>query len=444
MTILLSNQDNIDIPRYLPLKIQFEKIKTYQSINQFDFIEIPESISKNIKYFHNIELTKFIPKYNSTEEYAKQRIINTLLDKNITIESMPQYSFILKKLMGEFLLFNKHIDYIIPNSFQNNIILGDSDNNIMIITSNYMIIIINNIIYITFTNFNCMIMNSSKINYIKYNNSTLMWKEFIKDNKILLNSIITNDIKNQYTTYKLDSKNNLRTIYYHKNINSNSKILYNSLEKSNGNIKEYYIKNKLYVTRSYNHKTTKDVIISQCMINDFNSGLRYRGVYNETKINNEIVKKTLVQDDQIIYNKENNKILVDKINNFQLKKDITIGWKVAKSSNGELRLIKLAIGLDAKTVKPIDKEFFITKGKERCDKAIVMDIQLAYVEEEISVVPDEMTAYSFIYTENSNNFEYKIGQLVIPDIFDDNVNESCTNGIHYYQNRQSVFDVYIN
>jgi hypothetical protein len=94
-------------------------------------------------------------------------------------------------------------------------------------------------------------------------------------------------------------------------------------------------------------------------------------------------------------------------------------------------------------VKPIDKEYFNTRGKERCNKAIVMDIQFA-MDEEISLVPTETSAYSYIFNENGIRFEYKVGMEVVPDMFDPNEDESCTHGIHFYRDRKSVFDVYVN
>ena len=129
-----------------------------------------------------------------------------------------------------------------------------------------------------------------------------------------------------------------------------------------------------------------------------------------------------------------------------MKDEIVIGWKVAKSlpnELGEKRIIKLGIPADAMIVKPIDMEYFNTRGKERCNKAIVMDIQLP-MNDEISIVPSETSAYSYIFNENGMRFEYKVGMEVVPDIFDPNENESCTHGIHFYRDRQSVFDVYMN
>ena len=219
------------------------------------------------------------------------------------------------------------------------------------------------------------------------------------------------------------------------------KIVSYTLEKSNGDIKEKMIKNGMYIKHNYVKNTDISKLISQCMYQD-QTGLQYRGKYEEIK-SKDSFKKTLTRDDTIIYNKENNNVLIDTINEIESKEDIIIGWKAAKSIDNKVRIIKLAIPIDAKKIRPIDKEFFYTKGKERCNKAIVMDIQLPMEEDEISLVPSEMSAYSYIFNENGR-FVYTIGKEVVPDTFDEDENESCTHGIHFYRNRQSVFDVYVN
>jgi hypothetical protein len=72
-----------------------------------------------------------------------------------------------------------------------------------------------------------------------------------------------------------------------------------------------------------------------------------------------------------------------------------------------------------------------------------MDIQFPEEGEEISIVPNEIVAYSYIHMTDIP-FEYKVGKEIIPDSFDSNDDVSCTHGIHFYRNRHSVFDVYIN
>lgn len=135
-------------------------------------------------------------------------------------------------------------------------------------------------------------------------------------------------------------------------------------------------------------------------------------------------------------------LLIDK-KKYINRDEIIIGWKVAKSIEGEHRIIKLGIMMDAQIVRPIDEEYFITHNKERCDKAIVMDIQLLNKDEEITVVPNEMVAYSYVYKSDNTNFCYKVGEEVLPDSFNSDENIGCAQGIHYFQNRMDLFKAYI-
>jgi hypothetical protein len=171
--------------------------------------------------------------------------------------------------------------------------------------------------------------------------------------------------------------------------------------------------------------------------------LRYRGRYEEIVSQGKIVSKKLLKNDELIYNKENDQVLVDQLKRFKIKDEIVIGWKVAKSIDGdEHRILKLMIPVDAKIVQPVDREFFSTRGKVRCSKAIVMDIQLPLKNGEVSCVPREMSAYSYVY-EKDRPFVYHVGKEVIPDEFDENEDLSCTNGIHFYHDRDIVFEQFL-
>ena len=72
-----------------------------------------------------------------------------------------------------------------------------------------------------------------------------------------------------------------------------------------------------------------------------------------------------------------------------------------------------------------------------------MDIQLPNVDEEISVVPNELVAYSYVYKSFETNFCYKVGEQVIPDSFNLDENIGCAQGIHYFQNRLDLFSAYV-
>lgn len=210
-----------------------------------------------------------------------------------------------------------------------------------------------------------------------------------------------------------------------------------------------YIKSGCKFDEYYNYNNHFRYIISQYGNNDGDNstGLRYRGKkYSGTSIGDKNISKTIWDGDKIVYNKEGDEtltnLLVEDPNN-SLRTEMVVGWKVAKSDTGELRIVKLGIFHDATIVRPVDEEYFITGGKERCDKAIVMDIQLAIKDNEISVVPEETSVYSYIYSPNSSRFEYNVGGEVIPNLFDSNEDKGCANGIHYFRNRLDVFKAYI-
>ncbi len=181
------------------------------------------------------------------------------------------------------------------------------------------------------------------------------------------------------------------------------------------------------------------------MIYNDSTGIRYRGKYTGTSQDGKPFKKTIHIDDKLKYLLEGDEVKVDLLDNKKRTNDEgIIVYKIAKSEYGDLRIVKLFVPPDAKIVRPIDSEYFINFGKERCDKAIVMDIQLPIKDEEKSVVPEEMTAYSYIHKINgSNNFEYKVGQEVYPDSFNPDENIGCANGLHFYQDRLTIFKAFI-
>lgn len=455
MTIVCENYDTI--PKYIPLKVNLNHIDRliFSNPNIFDFIEIPNNISNKLKYLYNIDYTRFIPNYVAPKETFMLKLLTSLLSYHTCLHDI---TYIQTKLITEFASFSDSFTLVNKPIYDNINTMVDINNNMILVCNNNILLLIKDIIIIICTvrldnskgiiqcnNNDNIIMFSPNINYFESKDSTLVYKIYHKENNdIIVNTVMNSPNKKfQRMTYNINKIGDFTTTYYYEKYETNMKILSYTLQKSNGNIKEKMIKNGLYIKHNYNKKTNISKLISQCMIRDNDTGLHYRGKYEELKSTN-IHKKTLTKDETIIYNKENNSVLVDSINNMNLKEDIIIGWKVAKSINGEKRIIKLMIPIDAKTIRPIDKEYFYTKGKERCNKAIVMDIQLPMEEDMISIVPTEMVAYSCIFNENSERFAYMVGKEVVPDLFDENDNESCTHGIHFYRNRMSVFDVYVN
>ena len=99
-----------------------------------------------------------------------------------------------------------------------------------------------------------------------------------------------------------------------------------------------------------------------------------------------------------------------------------IGWKTVWS-NGHY-LIKLEIPEDARRCSA-------TTNKCRCDKAKVLEIFNLDTQEHVKEVVNK--AYNHETT-------YKAGEMVYPDKFDENRWNECSNGIHFFINRQDAID----
>jgi hypothetical protein len=99
-----------------------------------------------------------------------------------------------------------------------------------------------------------------------------------------------------------------------------------------------------------------------------------------------------------------------------------VGWK--KVRNKFRYIVKLEIPEDAKRSSA-------TTRKCRCDKAKVLDIinfdTKEHVEQVVNNAYDKETLY-------------KVGEMVYPDKFDDNRWNECSNGIHFFINKQDAID----
>ena len=96
-----------------------------------------------------------------------------------------------------------------------------------------------------------------------------------------------------------------------------------------------------------------------------------------------------------------------------------IGWKKAHG-----KIIKLEIPADAKRCSS-------TSDKCRCDKAKVLEIQ------NLKGSPTHITRISSDYDEN---FIYEVGKTVSVADFCENRWEECSQGIHFFINRQSAVE----
>ena len=94
------------------------------------------------------------------------------------------------------------------------------------------------------------------------------------------------------------------------------------------------------------------------------------------------------------------------------------GWKKVQG-----KLIELRIPADAKRSSA-------TTDKCRCDKALVVSITDISDDKEITE----------IVNHNRAKTVYRVGEMVFPDSFDDNRWNECSNGIHFFTNKESAIN----
>ena len=96
-----------------------------------------------------------------------------------------------------------------------------------------------------------------------------------------------------------------------------------------------------------------------------------------------------------------------------------VAWKKVD----EKYLVKLQIPEDARRTSA-------TSRKCRCDKAMVLDITSL----------DGETHFDEVVNNNYKKTIYKVGEMVYPDSFDENRWNECSNGIHFFVNKQDAID----
>ena len=96
-----------------------------------------------------------------------------------------------------------------------------------------------------------------------------------------------------------------------------------------------------------------------------------------------------------------------------------IGWKKVEWKY----LVKIQIPEDARRSSA-------TTRKCRCDKAMVLDITSL----------DGNEHYDEVTNTNYNETIYKVGEFVYPDSFDENRWNECSNGIHFFINKQDAIN----
>ena len=100
-----------------------------------------------------------------------------------------------------------------------------------------------------------------------------------------------------------------------------------------------------------------------------------------------------------------------------------IGFKKCRSYEGEDVLVKLEIPEDAKRSSA-------TTRKCRCSKAKVVSIT------GIKSGKD----YGAAFSQRDSGFTYRVGETVVPDSFDEDRWNECSNGIHFFITKQEAID----
>ena len=103
-----------------------------------------------------------------------------------------------------------------------------------------------------------------------------------------------------------------------------------------------------------------------------------------------------------------------------------VGWKkisrYSENYYGEY-LVKLRIPDDARRCSA-------NTTKCRCDKAEVLEITNIETSEKVDVITNT----------NEVRCVYKVGEMVYPDSFDEDRWNECSNGIHFFINKQEAID----
>ncbi len=413
--------------------------------NFYDELIITDKININYKKLTGKTLDSFKPcKFICDNESL---IYDSLLYSQLSTPNLRTISEKIHKLFTEEL--DDFFENKINSNYHSEIIketLLKADKMIMLFDrTNKNILLLNGLINILIVD-KCVILFNDLFLSIVYNNIILSSCENksigFKFNKSNVVGMIKNNNKKGLINIKEQPDKTINMYIKHTDPQSRLECCESNLiiYPNNDQI-EFCKKLGVNTLHKYKSKTNTSNIIS-VYSKEGDNNLRYRGKYKSSSKDGKTIKEILEINDKVVYEKDEEEVLIDSISNLTLKDDdLIIGWKITKNINGEYRIIKLGIPVDAEKLKPVHEEFFVTREKERSNKAIVMDIQLP-VKEEISVVPKEMVAYSFVYSD-TNKFEYKVGCEVIPDTFCSDPAQSCASGIHYYRDRNSIFEIYL-
>lgn len=100
-----------------------------------------------------------------------------------------------------------------------------------------------------------------------------------------------------------------------------------------------------------------------------------------------------------------------------------VGFKKCRSYEGEDVIVKLEIPEDAKRSSA-------TTRKCRCSKAKVVSITGI----------KSGKNYEVAFSQHDSRFLYRVGETVVPDSFDEDRWNECSNGIHFFITKQEAID----
>lgn len=436
------NDDNIMGSPWSRLTPTIEPLFTDNILSYIPFnIILPDNIRESLKNIFNVSIEKLSPKkLLSVDEYKsyiyddyglKEKLLRNRNIMSVTMEQIETNVSIGNYMEQQMRLMNPNLTY--------HVILFN-DNITMFVTKDIIAFKMNQLI----------IMYNNK--FIAINNNDKMFIDIPSGNvKMLIN--MSDDKKcNAY----IESKNFTEYIDVKEDMNNN--IYKNASYKSklNGTIKNatkydcinqvttsVTVKNNNYISCI---TSTKDNIVECTKTVPINSNGTIRNRHIGTSISTTTDKmsslKLYDENNDLVYQKDDNEekvnlLIKDKNKN---NTDDMYGWKKTKTNDGYDRIIKLFIPKDMKKIMGIGKDFFDTYHKKRCSGAIVVDIQEYDRDNIISLVKTENKTYSCLH-ENVIT-EYILGQMVVPDGFNENENDTCGQGIHYFSDREDVFNYF--
>jgi hypothetical protein len=140
-----------------------------------------------------------------------------------------------------------------------------------------------------------------------------------------------------------------------------------------------------------------------------------------------------------VYNKQNGLLVKNVLRIGTIEDFPRIVWKVLKLKGSTLYCIaKLELDDDTMYIRPFnDKNWngHLYLGKCRCNRATVLEIQEYSFTSEV-VIPNGI-GISYL-CDLDKSIEYYAGKIIIPDAFDNNPSEECTNGIHVFEQRHYI------